>query len=1041
MSPRSPSSASALPAGATGLPANFVEAHRKMLSWVHSQRRLLPPPKFMFCLSDKKFPNRDVISGEIVRPEMLCSVGHRPRSILHNTPSCSGGSHGSSDEGGNVKNKSNERTNSLRCPHSGNHPGSNIEFRSLPDQGSLSSEDNRSPLTLSSSSRDANTDTNTNKRSRHRLCPSDHSVPTTPSLSPNARSPSILKRSDSSPKIPQSASMELVNEGSVSKAPPALADPPRRSALKKHRAIYGSEAYPEVELQRSSPDGCSRIAPHSNKSLNNYSNDLSMDYPLSSLKFSSVPNSCSSCNQSPCCSFDSYNSVNISPRYSSDAESHSSQSNAHGIESHFSPMLKSYEQLLLDQSVHRSALSDEANKTLEAVENDLRELCNLPRTKHLVGSNHFSSSLTRQDSTPGNLDENSSKPRFSRLHGSLKRRSEKSSKPAFDRTRSAVDLTLKNEENFTTASELARNMSSGNINYKEDVNFFNDRNMESIGRSISAKSLILGDTTSNDSSRKNSTVYEYCTSSLPKRRNVRNFRNSLDEPSPPTTPGNFHAEDSVIASKTPSFDQAVHYMREQYHRQHESLARRRQSVGSKTNQFSSLPYCAGYNKPSPEARGAGSDVSYRNAGMTDVFKGYPGDMAYSPSGAHHFCGQTSGGKFFQGSQQYYYHKMLSDHYDPGIQMSGNMSRPLAYHQVQERTAVPSNADTFERFTAATPNHHCHDPGCGQCGDARFVGAPVESQKDITIPNYFSNNSKGSVIPASLMPRYQIRNEEPSKHFNDLGKENLVRMDSRYGTQHPNNIARDTPCSLGCTHEPQSVNMFYGHEFHGSCQPTTPTNKEVHGPTNATFGQAIPCCDHHRPQSFQNFGCNGRAHKVPTSMDPRSNRRPSQHYSHDQTDDSTNAPTTWSWEQRIADVEKSYPDGGAWSASSAESNEFVKHQLQQRRFTRADSTGAERFESHAQGCAHFGPQAAASNREMQTKLADANRRRSLSKELAGLALDGPPRRTISCLPTNIVRNAFISHDPSYKLLKHDPDDESSEAGTAATSADKTTYRYV
>lgn len=972
-----------------------------MLSWVHTQRRLLPPPKFIICLSDKNHQNRDYLSGEVVPQDV---IKHFPQSQKADViPSITGASFNSSLAKGKM-----EKSDSVGC-RSGYH--------SLPDQGSLSSEDNRSPLTPNS--REVNNDGNSLSRSRQYLYPSDHSVPNTPSISPNAPSPSILKHTESSPRMSQTTSMEGMSDQLSPNIVPVLADPPRRSALKKHRAVYEPDRFNEKgELLRSSPDGCSRVQSHAHKSLN-YTNDLSADYPTNSLKYTSVPTSCSSCNQSPCCSMESYNNVNITPRYAGDADPLTPQDSLQSNDSNFSPMLMSYEEMLLDQRAHRQTLSEEANKTLEAVENDLRELCNLPRTKHYSG---FSSSLTRQD-TNAEYDQNdSSKSRFNRQHGSFKRQSEKL-KPAFDRTRSAVDLTAKTDEGMNNTNyELERNMSSSHINYREEAKTFNGRNMEAIGRSTSAKSLSAADSSGNSYPRKNSTPYGYCSSSLPKRKNFQNFRNSHEEGSSPPYPN-----DQLSSTLKNTVRQVINYELEDFVRHHDHTSHRKQSSACKTDHFSSLPYSYSKTSPDPNNRNAGSSSLRKDSRGQ---KEYHADQSYSLVEPMHQCAQSPVTKTCPNMHRYYQEKVPRE-YDPG--QRGSMSRQTAYRYGNQRHSLSPNSHSFERFACASQQCQESNETCPDCDDPNCMSSrslattPLDGQKDFHIPNYFSNNSKGSAIPASLMPRYQAAKEaHQDKHMNHAAKD-LTRMDSRYNVHVANARSRNGSCGQGCRHDLMNHSGYYNHQQHASVDGYNHSGGDGHNPQ---------CCNGHRGHHTHNYRSDSSP-SYPACHDPRSGRRPSQHQVREQSEEPPELmPTTWSWEQRIADVEKSYPSGPQWCANSTDAGiNYVQHKLpssHQRHFVRADSVGNQRSESHSHGCSHF------TQRDMHNKL--AHRRRSLGKELADFAFGGPPRRTISCLPANIVRNALSSHDPSYKLLKADPDDDPSEAGTSA-AADPTAYRYV
>ena len=337
--PRSLSSASG---GSNNFAQNFMETHNRMLSWLQTQKRLMPQPIFIKCLSNRTFSAsaKDMASDQAVSTQSLhrnflpSSSSHSKLSLSTNTPSA------------NTKNRdttafkfSDDSTKMASCHGSG--------YRSMPEQSSMSSDDNRSPLTPGHVKRSfAGGDQNLSK-SRQHLYPSDSSMPNTPSLSPSIRSPSILKRVDSSPRIAQNNSPEGNTErvSQLSSVPNKSAKP-QRSIMKKRTSTFEKEKH-DAELLRSSPDGCSRSQPFSVRGLDNRGLD-NTEFIRNNRKFS-MP--CTSC-ITPEMKIQTFQSQCHSLSFSQDTEAVNARSARlfHGNRTNYSPILQSFEELLSEQN-------------------------------------------------------------------------------------------------------------------------------------------------------------------------------------------------------------------------------------------------------------------------------------------------------------------------------------------------------------------------------------------------------------------------------------------------------------------------------------------------------------------------------------------------------------------------------------------------------------------------------------------------------------------------------------------------------------------
>ena len=1046
------------------LPPSFAEAHNRMLAWLHTQRRLLPQPKYITCLSTNSAPfdgrNDAIVSGVTSSKSAGAILKDTQQNNGQFQPlgSTSCFSHNNSSIGrGNITNYSCEpEPHAPSCKRRGihyNHSGQN----SLPDQGSMSSEDNRSPLTPNCMKRSLTSEEHSLNRSRQVLYPNESSMPNTPSLSPNIRSPSILKRVDSSPKLAQTTSVDSTNERFVSQQPttnPSHMSLPKRSIIKRRTVSQDKDKYPEIELLRSSPDGCSRGHSFSAKLVtDNHANDHAGDYPTNNRKYSNVIAQCSNC-QSTCGNSNDFSAHCHPNRHVSTTEP-STPKNVNMMicdDEKFSPMLKSCEEMLSEQRIRHRSLSEEANKTLEAVENDLRELCNLPRAKYYKQKN------SELECTIGNNDPNAyfnttnvPKSKFTRQRGSFKRNADKSSKYNFDRTRSAVDLTAKDQDSHELTHDPQTHVSSTQLGQSDDRKGFSSHNIESIGRSASAKSLHIEDTSNNVNAVKNSPVFNYCTSSLPKRRTIRTFRNSIETVSPKTNRQNL-PRDQLTSTLNETVGQVINYGLEDLVKQHDLKSHhRRQSLGNAlSNNYSSLPYSS-VNKSSlsnpPSSRSSlrrentiHSEKDFQHqqqqqgiSTSTDQLSEYP----YSHSPPATPCSHSL----------QYYQERVPEAYNPENRVSG-MSRSMSFRYSNHRSPSGHSPQSC-RTDSCSQNNQCISPGqyyYNQCPDKKcgvssrsLATTPLDDQKDINIPNYFSNNSKGSSIPTSLMPRHQIyKNEQHSySEYNCHlpGREKNHPSTCDHNARHSVKLIRyQGACNHGCSHEHQQ-NSGYPGNCYKKIEYNVSNNQLVSQQMNSSNASACCVGDISRPYSFPTYRseCPNSTHFHSSIHDSHdsSNTMRTPHYKNEEVENFDNTPTTWSWEQRIADVEKSYVPAPVWNSSRQNEHSLGPP-------TRY-SSAANEHDVHSKKCDHFHNSSEVRSRGLERQAKVQVRRRSFSKELAELAFGGPPRRTINCIPTNLVRNALGNHDPSYKLLKQDPDDDQSEAG--ASSIDMTPYRYA
>lgn len=1037
------------------LPPAFAEAHNRMLAWLHSQRRLLPQPKYITCLSNKSVPyggNNEISTSSnssVSVPSPNNTQSNNEQFLQQSTSSFVHNNLCSKHRNDRNVQQFNHSTHSLNCQHRGirtSHSGHNILHG---DQGSMSSDDNRSPLTPGCMKRSLTSEDQSLNRSRQHLLPNDNSVPNTPSLSPNIRSPSILKRVDSSPRIAPTTSMDSMSEILTNQQQQPVnqsqSNLPKRSIIKRRTLSYDKEKYPEVEQLRSSPDGCSRGHSFSAKMNDNRSIDHGNDFSVTNRKSSNLGFACSNCQ---------FSTNNPNPftaqyhpdRYENDLGITTPKSPNNILSDDFSPMLKSCEELLTEQRIHHRSMSEDANKTLEAVENDLRELCNLPRTKYSSTNSDQESGFIQRNELSKSASSDIPKSRITRQHGSFKRNGEKTSRHNFDRTRSAVDLTTKDQDNVTFSYDQEKIMSSTQLSHQGGKTRFSSHNMEAIGRSISSKSLHTEQASDNVESFKNSPVFNYCTSSLPKKRTIRTFKNSFENSSPKENIHNRPAENLTSTLKA-TVGQVINYGLEDLVKQHDmnSHLRRQSNINKVACNFSSLPYSGGLkssqSNPASTRSSLRRDHSIRSDkdfqlqeaschSNTEQLTGYP--CSHSPPVTP--CSHSLE----------YYQERLPEAYNPDSRISAqNRSMPFRYSN--HRNPTGQCQQSCGRG-GCIPGAHCRSHGqfyyndyAEKCNPSSrsLATTPLEDQKDIHIPNYFCNNSKGSAIPTSLMPRHQ-HSHTGYGNFQTAGLDenhSNLRDPSSYDNHSDKAMRFHSASAHGCTQNHHLRQNLQGNPYK-SCQYPDSENVVVPQQTKHS-STAETCCnssDVNRPYSFPSYrsDCPNTA-QYSTSLDCHENPstpRSAQYYQIDQGGESNNTATTWSWEQRIADVEKSHVNNSVWNNSRTTDQHLTtsRYNIQS--------------EVHAQGCEHFHGTNEARNRDIgssehQIKLAP--RRRSFSKELAEFAFGGQPRRSISCIPTNLVRNALSSHDPSYKLLKQDAEDDQSEAG--ASSIDMTPYRYA
>ena len=990
-----------------------------------------------------------------------------------------------------------------------------VSNNSFPDHGgNVSSDDNRSPLPPSCMRRSYTSDEQSLSRSRQQLYPpSDASMPNTPSLSPNIRSPSILKRVASNPKIsPHSASESKSTDQqqfhlSVNHRQHSTETPkPHKSIIKKRTTTYGGDnaVYPEGEMLRSSPDGCSRAhssstsfkATSDSRAVTGSNISSGGDFSChANHKYSLTNTNCSNCISS----YEKKTPESFTAHCHTSYYPNEGQNNPNlmaSIETAFSPMLKSCKELLSDQRNHRRTLSEEANKTLEAVENDLRELCNLPRT-------NYRSETSKENLLRKNIDDTAyfqgetSKSRFSRQHGSFKRHAEKSSnKPNFDRTRSAVDLTKKDQEDPFNMTSYAQHktLSTGKLNnQQENPLLFQNQDMQPINRSISAKSLLLE--TTNGESYGISPGLGYCSSSLPKRKISRNFRDSIEDTA------------VELSSRTHSNDQLNNTLNngqviQHYGREGLPSHQLKQSNLSKNYHYSSLPYSSSSNhRKSMESKWVDSGRSSNtysnnrnenNAGLNNKYEqNYEQDVNYHP---RHYsvtknCAYNDSSPTLNPcshSLQYYQERAPRNYQaEERRQMMANVGRStsLRYGNQQKvpsaanQQPCSSNICTSNQYNKSNSSpqycYGCNDKKCSTTACSRSLSAtPLEEQKDFQIPNYFCNNSKGSHIPASLLPRYQQWKSEQQQSHQSYN----TTVDETYGFRDSFIMRNEkaTNCYTSCSSHSYSQEDPHHLKFRAagcfnSCQVSggnhhshTGSSSNMHSKLSK---ESSACCatDTSRPCSFtaaynrgefsggfasqavKPYNCHGSSAQSQKQQQMLHQSYKQQSFNQESDEGDPSSPV-WSWEQRIADVESSVTQSHRnWVSSAEVPNNMPQLQKQQQNI----AANYNKHDTHARHCEHFQgtstdvrSQDYPSRQDIVSGKQQLQRRRSFSKELAEFAFGSggqASRRTISCLPTNLVRNALSNNDPSYKLLKQDPDDDQSEAGTS--NADMTPYRYA